>query len=104
MATLRSSRWSSLLDGLFNGAGRGVTLLLPAMLLGIAALRAWDQKPWMLVGGLAFQLLICLLTFFSFRAWNQPIGPSIVTLYLTAVAWLWFADSFNDWFTHLSKG
>jgi hypothetical protein len=38
------------------------------------------------------------------RSWNQPIGPSIVTLYLTAVAWLWFGDLANDWFTHLGKG
>jgi HEAT repeats len=104
MPTFRASRWSRLADGLVFGTGRTVTLLLPAILLGIAALRAWDQKPWMLVGGLAFQLLICLLTFLSYRAWDQPIGPSIVTLYLTAVAWLWFGDTYNDWFTHLSKG
>ena len=104
MAAFRSSRWLNLFDGLFFGAGRGVILLLPAALLGIAALRSWDQKPWMLAGGLAFQLLICLLTFLSYRTWNQPLGPSIVTLYLTAVAWLWFGDNFNDWFTHFSKG
>jgi HEAT repeats len=104
MPTIRSFRWSRILDGLCFGVGRCVTLLLPAALLGIAALRGWDEKPWMLVGGFAFQLLICLLTFLSYRAWNQPVGPSIVTLYLTAVAWLWFGDTFNDWFTHLSKG
>jgi hypothetical protein len=104
MAAFRSSRWLNLFDGLFFGVGRGIVLLLPAVLLGIAALRSWDQRPWMLVAGLAFQLLICLLTFLSYRTWNQPIGPSIVTLYLTAVAWLWFGDNFNDWFTHLSKG
>jgi hypothetical protein len=57
-----------------------------------------------LVGGFTFQLLICSLTFFSARSWDQPIGPSIVTLYLTAVAWLWFGDPLNDWYTHLSKG
>ena len=32
------------------------------------------------------------------------MGPAIVTLYLTAVAWLFFGDGINDWFTHLSKG
>ena len=92
MATIRSSGWSKLVDSLFFGVGRGVILLLPAALLLIAALRSWDQKPWMLLGGMAFQALICLLTFFSTRSWSQPIGPSIVT------------DGQNDWFTHLSKG
>src|SRR5436190_16932131 len=104
MAMLRMPRLSSFLDTLFFGVGRGVVLLVPATLLLIAAARTWDQKPWMLVGGLAFQLIICLLTFLSPRSWNQPIGPSIVTLYLTAVAWLWFGDATADWFTHLSKG
>jgi hypothetical protein len=104
MAALRPSRDSMIFDVFFVGAGRGVMLLLPAGILLVSALRSWDQKPWILLGGLAFQLCICLLTFFSHRNWNQPIGPSIVTLYLTAVAWLWFGDTSNDWFTHLSKG
>jgi hypothetical protein len=97
-------RWSKLLDAMFFGTGRGVILLVPAALLLVAALRSWDQKPWLLLGGLAFQLLICLLTFFTSRSLDQPIGPSIVTLYLTAVAWLWFGDGINDWLTHFSKG
>jgi HEAT repeat protein len=108
MATLRSYRSSKLIESLFEnlvvGVSRSVILLVPAMLLAIAALRAWDQKPWMLLGGVAFQVLICFLAFLSSRSRNQPIGPSIVTLYLTAVAWLWFGDTSNDWFTHLSKG
>jgi hypothetical protein len=104
MPAFRSSRWSKLLDTLFFGTGRGVILLVPAALLLVAALRSWDQKPWLLLAGLAFQLLICLMTFLSNRSWNQPLGPAIVTLYLTAVAWLWFGDGINDWFTHLSKG
>ena len=104
MPAFRSSGVYRFFDALCFGVGRGAILLLPAALLGIAALRSWDQKPWLLLGGLAFQLVICLLTFLSSRSWNQPIGPSIVTLYLTAVAWLWWGDGINDWFTHLSKG
>lgn len=104
MAAYRSSRWSRLIDALVFNTGRAVILLVPAALLLASALRAWDQKPWLLLAGLAFQLIICLLTFLSSRSWSQPIGPSIVTLYLTAVAWLWFGDGVNDWFTHLSKG
>jgi hypothetical protein len=102
---------SSLRGGLFQvwdtlilGTGRAAILLLPATILFIATLRDWDNRPWVLIGGMAFQMLIFVLTFVSSRAWNQPIGPSIVTLYLTGVAWLWFGDSINDWFTHLSKG
>jgi hypothetical protein len=105
MSAFRSSRWSKLLDAMFFGTGRGVILLLPAALLGVAALRSnWDRPPWLLLAGLVFQLLICLLTFLSSQSWNQSIGPSIVTLYLTAVAWLWFGDGVGDWFTHFSKG
>lgn len=104
MSTLRGSQWANMWDSLLFGTGRAVVLLLPAAVLLIAAVRCWESKPWILLGGLAFQLLIFLLTLISYRSWNQPIGPSIVTLYLTAVAWLWFGDGINDWFTHLCKG
>ena len=53
MAAFRSSRWSRLFDSLFFGTGRGVILLVPASLLLTAALRSWDQKPWLLLAGLA---------------------------------------------------
>ncbi len=104
MSTLRGSRWLNMWDSLLFGAGRAIVLLVPAAVLLIAAGRSWESRPWILLGGLAFQMLIFLLTFLSCRSWNQPIGPSIVTLYLTAVAWLWFGDGINDWFTHLCKG
>lgn len=104
MATFRSSRWTTLVDHLIYGGGRAVVLLFPAMLLLVAAVRTPQETPWVLWGGMGFQLLICFLAFISHRSWNQPIGPSIVTLYLTAVAWMWFGDSGSDWFTHLSKG
>ena len=103
MPLSRSSGWSRLLDSFLFGIGRAAILLLPATLLGFAALRSWDQKPWLLLGGMGFQIVICLLTFFSPRSWNQPIGPSIVTLYLTALAWQWFGDTVVDWFNHLTK-
>ncbi len=104
MPTSRSSLWSKQLDALFFLTWRGSLLLLPAALLLISVVRCWEQKPWILLGGLVFQLLICFLSFVSSRSWDQPIGPAIVTLYLTAVAWMWFGDPLNDWFTHLSKG
>lgn len=104
MSMLRASGWSRLCDGMLFGVGRALVLLLPAAILLISVARSWESRPWILVGGLAFQVLIFLLTFISYRTWNQPIGPSIVTLYLTAEAWLWFGDGINDWFTHLCKG
>ncbi|MBM3995801.1 MAG: HEAT repeat domain-containing protein [Planctomycetes bacterium] len=105
MSDMRSSRVANFVDSLFFGLGRGVVLLVPSAFLTVAAIRSWDQqKPWLLLGGIAFQLLVMLWTFLSARSWNQPIGPALVTLYLTAVAWLWFGDGVNDWFTHLSKG
>jgi hypothetical protein len=103
MAAFRVFRWSALMDTLVFSIGRAVVLLVPAALLAASALRSWDQKPFLLLAGLTFQLLVCFLAFFS-RSSNQPIGPSIVTLYLTGVAWLWFGDVVNDWLTHLSKG
>lgn len=104
MPSMRSSLWYKRLDTLSFWTWRAGLLLLPSALLLVAAYRSWEHKPWILVGGLVFQLLICLLTFISSRSWDQPIGPAIVTLYLTAVAWLWFGDLVNDWYTHLSKG
>lgn len=100
----RTSRWSSFMDTLFFGTGRSVILLLPSALILAAIVRGWEHRPLFLVTGLAFQLVICLASFLSSQSWNHSIGPSIVTLYLTAVAWLWFGDGINDWFTHLSKG
>ncbi|MBI3823310.1 MAG: HEAT repeat domain-containing protein [Planctomycetes bacterium] len=102
MAAFRSL--ANIFDALFHSAGRSLMLLVPTALLLAATVRSWDQKPWLLMGGLAFQIVIFATMYFSARSWNQPIGPSIVTLYLTAVAWLWFGDGINDSFTHLSKG
>jgi hypothetical protein len=93
-----------LVDTIFHGAGRWFLLLVPTLLLLGAALRSIDQKPWMLWGGMAFQLVICSLSFCSRRSWNQPIGPSIVTLYLTGLAWLWLGNPAHDWLDHLAKG
>lgn len=104
MPMVRSSRWRSFVDALLYGTGGWFFLLLPALLMFVASLRCWDQKPWILWGGLAFQLVICALSFGSRRSWKQPIGPSIITLYLTALAWLWFGDPVTDWLNHLTKG
>ena len=58
MSTIRGSRWANLWDSLLFGTGRAIVLLLPATLLLIAAARCWDTRPWILLGGLIFQVLI----------------------------------------------
>src|SRR5262249_15961267 len=45
---------------------------------------------------------VCILTFLSPNG-RQPLGPSIITLYLIALGWLWFGDVEIDWYTHFAK-
>src|ERR1700687_1627848 len=80
-------------------------LVLPTAVLRPAALRqhgvpAINLPLWI---GTVFQAIVCLLIFFNSRSWNQPLGTSLVTLYLIALAWLWFGTQTEDWFTHLAK-
>jgi hypothetical protein len=90
-------------DMLVSGIGRLTILALPTVLLLIAALRAETIAPLLYIG-MAFQLILSAFLLWTSRSWDQPLGSSVVTLYLTAVAWLWFGDEVGDWFTHLSKG
>jgi hypothetical protein len=55
---------------------------------------------WM---GTAFQVIVCGLSFLSTRNWRQPVGPSIITLYLIALCWIWWADDLSDWYSYLAK-
>jgi len=85
---------------------RLVFLLLPTGLLLMASLRhggGWTPENLMLWGGTGFQATVCMLTFCSRRSWSQPLGPSVVTLYLIALTWLWLGSQTEDWFTSLSK-
>ena len=76
---------------------------MPTLLLTIALVRQGQPINWMLVMGTGFQLTVCLLSFFSNRSWQQPLGPSVITLYLIALAWLWIGTDDGDWFTHLAR-
>lgn len=77
-------------------------LLLPTVLLLGAASRHGESVNWMLWMGSAFQFTVCSLSFFSTRSWRQPLGPSVITLYLIALAWLWFGNQRQDWYAHLT--
>jgi len=74
-------------------------LFLPTGLLLLGGLRSTDSSnlvPWLAT---AFQGLICVLGFLNRRSWQQPTGPSVITLYLIALAGLWWGGSVNDWYT-----
>src|SRR5436309_452411 len=74
-------------------------LLLPAALLVGAALRNLDDANLSLWLGTAFQLLVCLLTFLHRKNARQPMGPTVVTLYVIALGWLWLGTPRgDDWF------
>src|SRR5262249_42171538 len=37
-------------------------------------------------------------------SWRQPVGPSVVALYLIALGWMWLAGSqADDWYLHLAQ-
>jgi HEAT repeat protein len=83
---------------------RVTVLLIPTGLLLLACLRWSHPNPHMLWAGIGFQVIVVGMSFLSRRAWRQPVGPSVVTLYLIALGWLWLAgDAGGDWYTHLAR-
>jgi HEAT repeat protein len=83
---------------------RIAALLLPALLLLVAALRAPEPAALMLWLGLAFQGLAAVLSFLSRPSWRQPMGPSVITLYVIGLGWLWLgAGTTDDWYPHLAQ-
>ncbi len=83
---------------------RVVVLLLPAALLFLGVMRTEGRAQTMLGLGTAFQVLVCFLSFLSQRSWRQGIGPSVVTMYLIALSWLWLgAGQLDDWYYHLAQ-
>jgi HEAT repeat protein len=83
-------------------------LFLPALLLLLAALRSHrNANPQLLlVLGTTFQILLCCLSVRSIPGWRQPIGPSVLVLYLTGLGWLWLGREpadLNDWYLHFAQ-
>src|ERR1700677_4310569 len=76
-------------------------LLLPAALLACAALRD-PEVNWILWMGSAFLVGVCFLNYLNSRSWRQPLAPSIITLYLIGLGWIWFGTKQQDWYAHLS--
>src|SRR5260370_6582348 len=99
-ATLRA-RWSP--GQILTALVRLALLALPACLLAAIAQRSPEDQSLILWFGAAFQAIVGWLTLSSRRAWQQSVGPIVITLYLTALSWLWFGDSVDDWLNHFSK-
>ncbi len=83
---------------------RGLVLLVPTFLLLGASGRTSGEARQLLWLGTAFQALVCCLSFLSSRSRQQPIAPSIVTLYLIALGWMWWGGrGQEDWYFHFAR-
>jgi HEAT repeat protein len=81
-----------------------ILLILPAILLFICAVRQEAQLGLMLWIGAGFQLLVCVLSFVSRHNRRDSVGPSIITLYVIALGWLWLGTrGSSDWYPHLAQ-
>lgn len=79
-------------------------LFLPAALLALGAVRCPPQHALMFWLGVLFQLLVCLLALVSRQMWRQSMGPSIITLYVIALGWMWLgSEGMDDWYPHLAQ-
>jgi HEAT repeat protein len=79
-------------------------LFLPALLLTIAALRCQSQNVLMFWLAVLFQLLVCALALVSRQMWRQSMGPSVITLYVIALGWMWLGSAgMDDWYPHMAQ-
>jgi hypothetical protein len=84
--------------------GRVGVMLLPGALLLVGCFRYTGSQNLMLWLGAAFQVLVCILSFFSRQNYRQPLGPSVITLYVIGLGWLWLGTaSIEDWYIYLSQ-
>jgi HEAT repeat protein len=89
--------------GLVGIVARVGVLMLPMFLLLGASVRAPGAANLTLWLGAGFQALVCLLSFLSRRTWQQPLGPSIITLHVIALCWLWWGHAGDDWYVNFCK-
>jgi HEAT repeat protein len=96
-----------LIDNVLYALGRVariVVLLMPSGLLLLAALRGPEENALMFWLAVLFQLLVCGLALLSRQMWRQSMGPSIITLYVIALGWLWLGSTGSeDWYPHLAQ-
>lgn len=82
---------------------RLVMLLLPAALLALAALRSAGADALVLGIGAVVQAGVGAILAVGRRLGGRAPGTAMATLYLMALAWLWFGDHAEDWYNHLAK-
>jgi hypothetical protein len=82
---------------------RGLVLFLPTALILCAVLRNLQSNNVILWLAVGMQVVVCILSFWSQRNWQQPTGPSVITLYLIGLAAFWWGVNVNDWFTNGAK-
>jgi hypothetical protein len=88
MSTRFASGSGQPFGGLLIRLVRLLLLLLPALLLLGASLRAPAQAAPLLWLGALFQFLGCLLALASQRGLREPAGPGLILLYVIALSWL----------------
>jgi hypothetical protein len=84
--------------------GRLILVVLPATLLLIASVRGTSPSAKLLWLGTLFQALAGGLSLFTRQGWREPVGPSVIMLYVIALSWLLLGSAgTDDWFLHLSQ-
>ena len=54
--------------------------------------------------GTAFQVMVCGLSLLSRQGRREPVGPSVITLYIIALGWLWLGTlGSDDWYPHFAQ-
>src|SRR5262249_14386414 len=89
---------------LWSLGSRLAILLVPAALLTLGAWFSSGEVRNLLALGAVFQLLVCLLNILSRTLMTQPLGPSVIMLYIIGLAWVLLAGSVQlSWYSHLAQ-
>jgi hypothetical protein len=104
MRTLSSSRTQGQVSTLLALIRIGI-FLLPGALLLLGALRTEGPARTLFSLGSSFEALLCWLIVGRRRAWRQPVGPFVITLYLLALGWLCLVPPppSEDWYPHFAR-
>src|SRR5262249_35570514 len=104
---VRTAGGCALIDNVLYALGRVariVVLLMPSGLLLLAALRGPEENALMVWLAVLCQLLVGGVALRSRQMWGQSMGPSIITLYVIALGWLWLGSTGSeDWYPHLAQ-
>src|SRR6266446_2493848 len=103
MQTYRSLEQREIVRVGLSFLGRVLILAMPTLFLLMCGLRFPGMTNLMLWMGTGFNGLVLVLCLVNRRRWDQPLGASVIMLYLIGLAWLWVAEPVPDWFTHFAK-